>query len=61
MSDIPFHLTVMGRRFIEGTVPQILDELQELNKKIDQLNQKLDKMNEQNDSPALDVSEIENG
>lgn len=58
MPDVPFHLTIMGRRFIEGTAPSILEELQKLNKKIDQLNEKLDKMTEE---PISDPSEIERG
>ena len=31
MSDIPFHLTVQGKRFFEGTLPALIAELARLN------------------------------
>jgi len=31
MSDIPFHLTVQGKRFFEGTLPALVAELARLN------------------------------
>ena len=31
MSDIPFHLTVQGKRFFEGTLPALITELARLN------------------------------
>lgn len=42
--DIPFHSTVMGRRFIEGTVPQVIDSLNTLNSRISVLTQQMNKM-----------------
>lgn len=32
MSDIPFHTTRMGHRFFESTVPNLVQELSQLNK-----------------------------
>ena len=37
MSDIPFHLTRMGHRFFEATVPALLTELQRLNANLERL------------------------
>jgi len=31
MNDIPFHLTVQGTRFFEGTLPALVAELARLN------------------------------
>jgi len=31
MSDLPFHLTVQGKRFFEGTLPALIAELARLN------------------------------
>lgn len=31
MSDIPFHLTVQGKRFFEGTMPRLVEELARMN------------------------------
>lgn len=60
MSDIPFHLTVMGRRFIEGTMPRLVDEINALNKRIDALNKRLDKLEAQENDPITDLDEIQN-
>jgi hypothetical protein len=37
MSDIPFHLTRMGHRFFEATVPALVTELQRLNENLERL------------------------
>ena len=31
MNDVPFHLTVMGRRFYEVTVPALVEAIERLN------------------------------
>ena len=38
-----FFQTVMGRRFIEGIVPNLLSELTKLNKNLEELNKNLEK------------------
>jgi hypothetical protein len=60
MSEIPFHLTIMGRRFIEGTVPQLVDEISLLNKKIDALNKRLDRLESETDNAITDLDEVSN-
>lgn len=42
--DIPFHSTIMGRRFIEGTIPQAVDSLNTLNSRISVLAGQIDRM-----------------
>lgn len=37
MSDVPFHLTRMGMRFYESTVPALVRELQRLNENLERL------------------------
>tara|TARA_B100000131_G_scaffold321231_1_gene371358 strand:+ start:3195 stop:3350 length:156 start_codon:yes stop_codon:yes gene_type:complete len=38
-----FFQTVMGKRFIEGVVPQVLSELKKLNENLKRLNENLEK------------------
>jgi len=38
-----FFQTVIGRKFIEGIVPQVLSELIKLNKNLERLNKNLEK------------------
>ena len=38
-----FFQTVMGQRFIEGVVPQVLSELKRLNENLKRLNENLEK------------------
>lgn len=42
--DVPFHLTIMGRRFIEGTVPQVSDSIHTLNSRIAAMTQQMQQM-----------------
>ncbi|MFY9343932.1 MAG: hypothetical protein WAT39_15685 [Planctomycetota bacterium] len=35
MTDTPFHLTIMGKRFFEGTVPALVEAIERLNDKLD--------------------------
>ena len=37
MNDIPFHLTVQGKRFFEGTLPALIAELARLNELLAQV------------------------
>lgn len=37
MNDIPFHATIMGRRFYEATMPDLVRELARLNKNLERL------------------------
>jgi hypothetical protein len=37
VSGIPFHATIMGRRFYEVTMPDLLRELARLNKNLERL------------------------
>ena len=37
MSDIPFYMTRMGRRFYEHTVPALVEQLARLNERLDRL------------------------
>jgi hypothetical protein len=37
MSDIPFHATIMGRRFYERDVPSFLEQLRALNANLEKL------------------------
>lgn len=37
MSDVPFYLTVMGRRFYESTAPSLVRELSRLNENLERL------------------------
>jgi hypothetical protein len=31
VTDVPFHLTVMGKRFFEGTIPALVEALAQIN------------------------------
>jgi hypothetical protein len=35
VSDIPFYKTIMGKRFYEGTLPDLVTQLRQLNKQIE--------------------------
>ena len=35
MNDIPFHLTVMGRRFYEVTMPALVEAIERLNRNLE--------------------------
>lgn len=37
MSDVPFHLTVMGRRFYEATMPALVEAIERLNEHLARL------------------------
>ena len=37
MSEVPFHLTLMGRRFYEATMPALVEALEELNRNLERL------------------------
>ena len=37
MSDVPFHLTRMGVRFYEHTVPELVRQLERLNENLERL------------------------
>jgi hypothetical protein len=37
MSDVPFHLTVMGRRFYEATMPALVEAIERLNQNLERL------------------------
>lgn len=47
MSETPFYATVMGRRFYEGTVPKLVEELALLNRNLTRLVDALDPEPEQ--------------
>ena len=35
MSDVPFYKTIMGKRFFEGQVPQLIEAISKLSSKLD--------------------------
>ena len=35
MNDVPFHLTVMGRRFYEVTMPALAEAIERLNRNLE--------------------------
>jgi len=37
VSDVPFHLTLMGRRFYEATMPALVEALERLNANLERL------------------------
>lgn len=37
MTDVPFHLTRMGQRFYEATLPDLVTQLERLNTNIERL------------------------
>ncbi len=37
MSDVPFHLTMMGRRFYEHTMPALVEAIDRLNANLERL------------------------
>ena len=37
MSEIPFHATVMGRRFYEHTMPELVRQIAQLNEHLERL------------------------
>jgi hypothetical protein len=37
MGDAPFHLTLMGKRFYEATMPALVEQLERLNQNIERL------------------------
>lgn len=57
--DLPFHNTVMGRRFIEGTVPQLVDNIGLLSSRLTALTQQMVAMQEAIDRISAAVERIE--
>ena len=43
MSDIPFHTTIMGRRFYERDVPAFIEQLRALNANLDRITHALER------------------
>ena len=43
MSEIPFHQTVMGKRYYEHTLPQILEQLERIAAALEQRAKQSDK------------------
>lgn len=37
MSEVPFHLTLMGRRFYEATMPALVEAIERLNRNLERL------------------------
>ena len=37
MGDVPFHLTGMGKRFFEGTLPALVEAIERLNENLERL------------------------
>ena len=50
MSDVPFHNTHMGHRFIEATVPGLVEELSRLNHNLERLLVVLERLAQARDS-----------
>jgi len=57
--DTPFYMTIMGRRFIEGTVPQVADSINTLNSRISALTNQLQQMEATISRLAAAVERIE--
>ena len=54
MSDVPFHQTVMGRRFLESTIPKLVEEIAKLNATVAELVKAIEKT-----APSAKASEDE--
>lgn len=63
MSDIDFHRTVMGHRFYESTMPELVRQLTRLNSLLERLVEKLPeppaRQGEQPQGPEPDTSQRE--
>ena len=42
MTDVPFHLTLMGKRFYEGTLPALVEAIERLNANLERMAVRLD-------------------
>jgi hypothetical protein len=51
MTDVPFHLTVMGRRFYDHTLPALVAELARINASLAELAEALAKARQKDDEP----------
>ncbi len=51
-----FFQTIMGRQFIEGTLPNMLKEIKKLNDNLQRLNDNLQKLNEANSNTESELS-----
>ena len=45
MGDVPFHLTVMGKRFFEGTLPALVKAVERLNENLERLAGRVERSN----------------
>jgi hypothetical protein len=43
MSEVPFYMTRMGRRYYEHTVPELVTQLARLNELLERLTERLEK------------------
>lgn len=43
MSDVPFHNTIMGRQFYDGSVPEIMKALKQINANLERIAVALEK------------------
>jgi prefoldin subunit 5 len=57
--DAPFYMTIMGRKFIEGTIPQMVNSINTLNSRISILNGQLQQMEATISRLAAAVDRIE--
>jgi len=57
--DLPFHTTIMGRRFIEGTVPQLVENIGLLNSRLTALTQQMATMQDTVNRISAAVERIE--
>ena len=42
MTDVPFHLTVMGKRYYEATLPSLVEAIERLNANLERMAARLD-------------------
>jgi hypothetical protein len=49
-----FFQTIMGQRFIEGTIPAVLNQVKKLNNNLERLNENLERYFEENSDEQED-------
>ena len=55
MSEVPFHLTLMGRRFYEATMPALVEALEQLNRNLERLSTTGGQQRDEGSQPRADT------
>ena len=53
MSDAPFHLTLMGKRFFESTMPALVEAIEKLNQNLERMAARLDSSTHATPPPVI--------